>query len=171
MAVENLSNANDLLHRVLGGSLSAPCQGDMDNLMKIGISSVGILKMTEDLNWVNALTDKKDLGIGLFSPDDPNYAFYQQHLGSTTIAQYVSGSITAASAAPGSALWGNIYFSPSFVNSLSAPNAAALLMHELIHTLGPEDPTIQAALFPPGSGQVGAPSDNITKKFLADCFK
>ena len=171
-AQANLSNGNNLLNKLLnGGTPSPPCQTDLTSLMNIGASSVGIVAMSNTVNWVNAATDTSDLAIGLFSPNDPNYAFDQQHLQGVTVAKYVSGGTTATAASPGSALWGNIYFSPSFVAGLSAGNAAALLMHELIHTLGPTDPQIQTALFGQGSPQVGAPSDNITQKLLTDCFK
>jgi hypothetical protein len=97
----------------------------------------------------------------------------EQHAPNETIAQYVSGAsgTVVAAALPGSALWGNIYFNSGYTSGLSTNNAAALLMHELIHTLGLTDTQVQASLFGANSSQVGAASDNITQKFLTDCFK
>jgi hypothetical protein len=68
-------------------------------------------------------------------------------------------------------LFGNIYFDAGSVSRLSTGGAAALLMHETIHTLGPKDPQIQAALFGPDSPEVGKASVNITNKLLQDCFQ
>jgi hypothetical protein len=44
-------------------------------------------------------------------------------------------------------------------------------MHELIHTLGPKDGQIQAALFGADSAEVGKNSVNISNKLSQDCFK
>jgi predicted metal-dependent peptidase len=69
------------------------------------------------------------------------------------------------SALAGSPLAGNVYFNPSYVNTLSAANAAALLMHESLHTLGLTDTQVEDAL------HESQPSDNITQKFKEDCFQ
>jgi RHS repeat-associated protein len=169
-AVAKLSDGNALLNTVLGGQPSEPCQGDLHALQNIGVSSVGILAVSDTVQWNNASGDDT-LAIGLFVPGSQAYQDEQQHGPNETISQYVSGATPAAAALPGSALWGNIYFSSSYVAGLSTANAAALLMHELIHTLGPTDSQIQAALFGASSPQVGALSDNITQKFLKDCFQ
>jgi hypothetical protein len=84
-----------------------------------------------------------------------------------TIAGYfASGGVGAEAALPGSALAGNLYFDPTFVLHNSTGYNAALLIHEVIHNLGPIDPGILAALGFSNS----ATSDNISKKLAADCF-
>jgi RHS repeat-associated protein len=173
-AVEKLSNGNDLLHRMLNGQPPGPCQADLDTLQKVlGVTFLGILGMANDANWIDAAYGLQDPASGLFVPGTSDYTMAQQHAG--TIAQYVSGTAaggtTAATALPGSALWGNIYFSSKYVVGLSTAQGAALLMHEAIHALGPDDIAIQTALFGTSSSQVGAASENISKKFLTDCFQ
>jgi Zn-dependent protease with chaperone function len=126
--------------------------------------------MADAVNWYDAAGDNV-LAIGLFVPGSQDYQMQQQHGPNETISQYVSGGTKAAAALPGSPLWGNIYFSSSFVAGLPTSSVAGLLMHELSHTLGATDTQIQAALFGAGSPQVGAPSDNITQKFVTDCFR
>ncbi len=167
-----LSNGNDALHNVLNGQLSQQCQNDVDALQMIGITSVGILAMADTVQWndASAVTDKAS---GLFVPGSDDYQMQQAHGAGQTISGYVSGGTKAVTALPGSALWGNIYFDSSYVVGLSTATAAALLMHEVIHSLGATDDQIQLALFGPqlSGGQVGAPSDNITQKFKTDCFQ
>jgi hypothetical protein len=53
-ALAKLSNGNDLLHSVLNGQPSQPCQEDLTALSGIGISSVGILAMSDTVNWNDA---------------------------------------------------------------------------------------------------------------------
>jgi hypothetical protein len=83
-----------------------------------------------------------------------------------TISQSTTGVTKAQSALPGSALAGNIYFDPAYVIKNSTGWNAALLMHEVMHNLGPEDPQIMAALNAPA----GAVSGYITTTLAADCF-
>ena len=92
-AEEVLSKGNDLLHKVLNNP-SEPCQGDLNALQGIGVSTVGILAISDTVDWRDA-TNGSTLAIGLFSPSDPNYAFYQQHLNGVSIAKYVSKGTTA----------------------------------------------------------------------------
>jgi hypothetical protein len=159
-----------LLNKTLNGKPGVPCQTDLDNLNKVGVTSVGIVAMSNSVNWVDSF-GSRDPVIGLFVPGSSDYQMFQQHYPpNETISQYVSGGIKAVSALPGSALWGNIYFNAKWVASLPTNYAAGLLMHELIHTLGATDTQAQAALFGANSSQVGAASDNITQKLTADCF-
>lgn len=172
-ALENLSNGNDLMHRVLMGQLSSDCQANLDALrQELGITSLGIIAMANSTSWNNPKGDST-LAIGLFVPGSSDYIGMREHAARQTISQYVSGTngIVAASALPGSALWGNIYFSASFVSKLSTSDAAALLMHELLHTLGSTDPQIQKALFGKDSWEVGENSVNISNRLAKDCFK
>jgi len=53
------------------------------------------------------------------------------------------------------------------VNHMSTRQAAAFLMHEVLHSLGGIDVQIQTAL---GIPTVGGTA-NISKKFFDDCFK
>jgi len=68
---------------------------------------------------------------------------------------------------PGSQLSGDILFRPGYVNSLSTGQAAAFLMHEVLHDLGGIDAQIQKALGLPSGGG----TDNISTKFFDDCFR
>lgn len=165
-AEAKLSDANDLLHRVLQGQVSSDCQNDLDQLLKIGISDLGILVSADTDDWNNAARNSTR-AIGLFAKNSPDYANVNPTL---TISQMVSGRTKAVAAEPGSALDGNIYFNPAYVNALSVQDAAAVLMHEVIHTLGPSDELIQLVLFGPNASKVGAASDNITQKLKDDCF-
>jgi len=172
--LSNLSLGNDLLHRTLKGTPSDACQKDLDAIQELGVSTLGIVLAADVVQWNDAWGDDT-LAIGLFVPGSPDYIMQQQHGPNETISQYVSGNksggTTAATALPGSALWGNIYFSSSFAAGLSISDAAALLMHELIHSLGPTDKQIQAALFGAKSPEVGASTHNISVKLGKDCFQ
>ena len=167
-----LSNGDALMQQVLDGSLSGPCQHDMQNLLKMGASATGIINAAETTNW-NDATGDKDLVLGTDVPGTADYANQLLHGPNETIGHYTNpGSGTGAvSALPGSALWGNIYFSAHYVNGLTLQMTAALLMHELIHTLGFTDTQIQGALFGANSPQVGQLSGNITTQLNTDCFQ
>lgn len=166
-----LSNGNDLLNKVLNGALSSQCQRDIDALSGIGVSVPGILAMSNTVNW-NDAKGNTDPMLGTMVPGTFDYAMFQQHEPpNLTVGQYVTGATEAVSTLPGSSLWGNIYFNAVYVAKLSVGNAAALLMHELIHTLGPDDTRIQEALFGRNSPKVGDASDNITQEFLKNCFQ
>ncbi len=163
-----LSSGNDLLQNRLTHP-SAPCQGDLDALSKVGVSVVGIMGAANLDEWNDAKGDNQ-LAIGLFVPGSADYNNQLLHGPNETISQYVSGSTAAATALPGSALWGNIYLNPTAFKNLPISDAAGLLMHEVLHTLGLIDPQIQTALWGAGSPQVGAASVNITDKLATDCF-
>jgi len=85
-----------------------------------------------------------------------------------TIAQYFKANpgVKAEAALTISGLSGNIYFDPRYVNQHSAGFAAALLMHEVIHTLGWDDDQLKRAMDIPLSN----PSGDVTIKLAFDCF-
>jgi hypothetical protein len=164
-AQEKLSNANELVHSVFLGNIPAPCQNDFNAL---GIGSFQIPNAINQETWNDGNTaGVSELGLFTATGDPDAFAFYSQHP-NITIAQIFSNSHStkAEAALPGSALAGNIYFDPKFVNGLSLSNAAALLVHETLHVLGLTDPVVQKDL----GLTVGAASDNITQKLATDCF-
>ena len=171
-ALEKLSAGNQLLHSALTGILSEECQKDMTALAEVGISAVGILAMSMTVEWNDAFGNETP-AIGLFVPGSSDYSTLAERMPNLTISQYVSGSIVAASALPGSSLWGNIYFNSRYVAGLSTSYTAALLMHELMHALGPEDPALLKALgFDPvkvDNNEI--PSSAISAKLSKDCFQ
>jgi hypothetical protein len=104
----------------------------------------------------------------LYVPGTNDYNLAVQHANISISTFFANSPGTMAQAGlAGSALAGSIFFRSGYVESLSPGNTAALLMHEVIHTLGPTDSQLQKAL----GLSVGAPSDNITQKLLQDCFK
>jgi hypothetical protein len=170
-AQAKLSNANELLHKVLLGDVSSPCQGDLNSIGGLGIASFQIPYTADRTTWNDASTSS-DKVYQLFAPGTDAYTYYAAHPDLTVAQQFKNSPLTKGeSAVAGSALAGNIYFQSGYVNSLSVQNAAALLMHEVLHTLGAYDTQIQSALFGAGSAEVDAASDNITQKLLKDCFK
>ena len=161
------SGEGELLLGVLGGTLPPNCQNDVDALwLDFGITASAITNAVTDNMWNDANTTS-DKEFGLFTETDPDaYDFYSKHpdVSITSVMNGPNSGIRVQTALPGSALAGNIYFNPSYVNSLSTQTIAGLLMHEALHALGPLDPSIEKAL------GVGEPSDQITQKFTADCF-
>src|SRR4030095_14681168 len=142
-----LSSANELLHKLLLGNISSPCQKDIDSLASVGIGGFQLTYAINRSSWINGTTSD-DREYMLYQPGTDAYTLYAAHP-SLTVAQLFknSPSTKAQAALPGTPLAGNIYFNPGFVNGLSIPNTAALLMHEILHTLGAIDPQIQSALF------------------------
>ena len=112
--------------------------------------------------------DSTDLERDLFTPSTKEYAYWSSK-GDFFISDFfrVNPQVKAEAALAISGLAGNIYFDASFVNSLSVKNAAALLTHELLHSLGIDDVQAQGVL----GLSTNEASDNITPKFLKDCYK
>ena len=163
-----LWEGNTLLQGTLEGQPSEPCQGDLAALQTVGVSSVGIVAMSETVLWGDA-TGNSTPAWKLFAPGSAAYETYS-HLPNYSIGQYVnpsSNGITAVTAEVGSNLWGSIFFASSYAAGLGKTDTAALLMHELSHVLGATDPQLLSALgFDPNDL-----SYKITDKLKADCFK
>lgn len=94
------------------------------------------------------------------------YNFFTSH--PVTIAGYFKNSTDTQAEAAGalSSLANNIFLRSSFVVRHSGGFDAALLMHEVMHNLGPDDDALEQALGIP----VGTPSDAITQRLATDCF-
>jgi hypothetical protein len=159
-------------------NLPGPCQGDindLDNSDLTGssdqVSAQAIVDQSESVALVDA-QGNTNLALWLFVPGSQQW-YDQLAAGSgQTIANYVSSKTQtdAATALPGSLLYGAIFFAPGDLSKMTNAQAAALLMHELIHTLGLTDTQIQSALFGPESPKVGQASENITDQLYQDCF-
>ena len=167
-ALAKLSNANDLLQR-LAPDPNSPCGKDFEAIQTAyGKDLHDIQTQAEISNWNDAKDADTDLQRDLFTPGTKEYNFWASK-GNFTISDYfrLNHSTKAEASLSISGLSGNIYFDANYVNGLSVQNAAALLTHELLHNLGIDDTQAQNAL---GLSTKEA-SDNITQKFLKDCFK
>jgi hypothetical protein len=124
-----------------------------------------IQNAVNDSNWIDATTSQ-DLQVDLFTLGSDEYNFWSGK--DTTVAGYFQkkASVKAEAAQPGTPLQGNIYFDPNYVNSRSSGYDAALLMHEALHTIGPVDSALLAAL---GFKATDA-TQYITDKLAKDCF-
>jgi RHS repeat-associated protein len=169
-AVEKLSNGNNLLQNLVP---SGPCAGDFAALQAAyGIGLTDVQNQGNISNWVDA-TRSTDLESSLFTPGTAAYNFWVTQNPTFTVADYFlannapNRSVGAQTAFTISASSGNIYFRPQYVNGLSDGQAAALLAHELLHSLGIDDDMAQMALF----GSTSLNTSNITNKFYQDCFR
>src|SRR5262249_28489849 len=114
-------------------------------------------------NDAKTSTDRQS---GLFTPGTAVYGFWASS--SMTIQQFFKRNtdVKAESALMISSLSGNIYFDPGYVNGHSVGFDAALLMHELLHSLGWEDSQLLSALGFPATSVSG----RATSMLASDCF-
>jgi hypothetical protein len=75
------------------------------------------------------------------------------------VAEYVA----AVSPLNGTDVW----MSSSWVNGMTAADQVAMMLHGILHLLGPSDDTIQLELGLP----TNQPSENISQKLKGDCFQ
>jgi hypothetical protein len=124
------------------------------------------IQVGANISTWNDATTSGALESGLFTPGTAAYAFWSSS--SMTIAEYFKKNPTtkAEASLTISALSGNIYFDPSYLNHHSVGFDAALLMHEVIHTLGWDDDQLKSALGIPSTRASGAITDLLAK----DCF-
>jgi len=156
-----------------GGTFSTTYTYDVVNhlpqvTMPRGSTTLGDVQTQANISEWNDATSSRDPERGLYTPGTDAYNFWASKP-LFSIANYFRNhsDVKAQASLAISGQPNNIYFSPGFVNSLTVENAAALLTHELIHNLGFVDGQIQGAL----GLDTKAASDNITQKFLTDCFK
>jgi hypothetical protein len=169
VAENRLTAGLGLLIGVLGGTPPTQlCQTDLNTLSSnFGISAAAIVSVLVGETFNNGSLATGTAEVDLFDASlDPNdYAYWSQHPGLSVASQMGAGKSTQVQTAlPGSPLAGNMYFNPSYVNSLSTQTVAGLLMHEALHALGQLDPAIEAAF------GLNPPSNSITQKFTKDCF-
>jgi hypothetical protein len=178
-AALKLLNAEDLVGSLLTGDIPSACLTDLDKLSSLkdsqgnslNISASSILAtVTVGIDNLDGLTSGFAM-YEIYAPGSSDYDYFVAHP-QLTIGSYMQNHPTtqALSAMAGSALAGSIFFDPGIVNNRSGALTAALLMHEVLHTLGAGDDDIQTALFGANSPKVGAASDNITQQFGKDCF-
>jgi RHS repeat-associated protein len=176
-AMANLTAGANLVGDLLdfGGLASKPdCRKDLDAIQsQLGVSPATISDFVQYGTTWNSADKNSTAAIGLFVPATADYNTIEDRMPTLTISQYVSGATKAASAPPGSALAGNIYFQAQYAATLSPIRAAALLMHEVLHTAGAVDSDILKALgFDPTKVDANEiKSVEITNKLLKDCFK
>ncbi len=168
-ALEKLSTANDLIHRLTqkqyDGTLSSDCLHDLASIQQqTGSGLLGIVAQANSSSWENARTSNS-LQRDLFPGDSPEYAL----TGNISIRGYfrLFPDTKAEAALPGSALQGTIFFDAAFLNQHSTGYDAALLMHETIHNLGALDPQLMGAL---GFDPSDPITDKATVKLATDCF-
>jgi hypothetical protein len=167
-ASTKLNSANSLLDALAGPNvLTTPeCESDLAGIQKqMGLTIQDIATAVDDAGLIDGTTTA-NLDRDLYVPGSSDY----QLAGLVTIAQVLNSPTTgtrAITGLPGSALAGNIYFNPSFVNNHSVGYNAALLLHEGIHLLGFLDPAFMGALdFNPNDGI----TDKGTALLAKDCF-
>jgi len=166
-ALAKLSYGNELVQNL---DPSAPCAQDFKQIAAApgGRTLAEIQQRVNVSNWEDGTTST-DLQAGLFTPGTEIYDYWASK--GTTIQQFfkVNGGVNAETAFTVSALSTNIYFRPSSVASHSAGYDAALLIHEVLHSLGWDDDQIKAAL---GLTQddCGMGTACITQKLAQDCF-
>ncbi len=162
-----LSYGNELVQDL---DPSAPCAQDFKQIAAApgGRTLAEIQQRVNVSNWEDG-TASTDIQAGLFTPGTEAYQFWAPK--GTTIQQFfkTNSGVNAETALTVSALSTNIYFRPSSVASHSAGYDAALLIHEVLHSLGWDDDQIKAAL---GLTQddCGMGTACITQKLAQDCF-
>jgi RHS repeat-associated protein len=164
-AQQALLNAADGIVNMFGSNQISP-QCDQD-LVAVGVTNMQVATAAQTVNILNAWTDggQANYASAVYG-NSPLAGAAAAQWGTTTVETYVaaySGTVAVAQLSGN-----NVYINSGYVNSFSATNQSALLLHELFHNItGSVDDVLQGAL---GLATGGA-SQNIGDKLAADCFQ
>ena len=161
--------------------MSAACQSDLTAISDLPAMSfpdgesvpeilINTSLLPSDVDGTEGIdaTHDADPAVEMFNNEDPNFDFFKPT--DQTVADYFrhnSRTEGFTPPPPGTQLSGEILFRAGYVAGLSTGQAAAFLLHEVLHTLGGIDAQIQKVLgLPTGNG-----TENISTKLYNDCFK
>ena len=156
--------AGDISGRFFVGAISNQCAADLSAL---GIGSSELAYRLAEVRVHNGFESTVPL-YELLRPGSAEYEEAVRREGLAVGHSFTARGNTAAMASVNSA---DIWLSPFLIRAGKWAGNAALLVHETIHTLNRDDRQIQAGLWGAGSSEVGAASENITRRLQQNCFQ